>query len=61
VAGFVVGGQSITITYNDSANTLTFDADLATTSTAGVASFSANNFTVTTGAVSISAIDGGTY
>jgi hypothetical protein len=61
VAGFVVGGQSITITYNDSANTLTFDADLATTTTAGVASFSANNFTVTTGAVSISAIDGGTY
>jgi hypothetical protein len=33
----------------------------ATTSTKGVASFSSSNFTVATGVVSISAIDGGTY
>jgi hypothetical protein len=61
VAGLVIGGQSITVTYNDSANTLTFDADLATTSTIGVASFSSTNFNVTTGVVTIAAIDGGTY
>jgi cytoskeletal protein CcmA (bactofilin family) len=33
----------------------------ATTTVKGVASFDSNNFTVTSGAVSISAIDGGTY
>jgi len=61
VAGFVIGGQSITVTYNDTANTLTFDANLATTSTIGVASFSSTNFNVATGVVTIATIDGGTY
>lgn len=61
VAGYVVDGQAITVTYNDAANALTIDADLATTTTLGVASFSSTNFAVNTGAVTITAIDGGTY
>ena len=62
VAGYVVGGQAITVTYNDSANNLTFDADLASTSTVGVASFSSTNFAVSVGgSVTITAVDGGTY
>lgn len=61
VADYTVGGTAITITYDDTANTLTFSADLATTSSVGVASFNANNFTVIAGGVQISAIDGGSY
>lgn len=61
IDGLVTEGQAITITYDDVANTLTFDADLATTSTVGVAKFNSANFAVDTGDVTIAAIDGGTY
>jgi hypothetical protein len=61
VAAFVTGGTATTITYDDSANTLTFDSDLATTSTVGVASFNSTNFAVANGDVTITAIDGGSY
>lgn len=61
VGGYVVGGQSITITYSDPGDTLTFDADLATTSTIGVASFNSANFAVASGDVTIIEVDGGTY
>lgn len=62
VAGYVVGGQAITVTYDDNGNQLTFDADLATTSSVGVASFSSTNFAVSVGGeVTVTAIDGGTY
>jgi len=61
VGGYVVGGQAITITYDDLGNVLTFDADLATTSTVGVASFNSTNFAVANGDVTIVGIDGGTY
>jgi hypothetical protein len=40
---------------------LVIDADLATTSTVGVASFNSDNFAVTSGDVTIVAVDGGTY
>jgi hypothetical protein len=61
VAGYVSGGQAITITYDDNGNTLTFDTDLATTSAVGVASFNSTNFAVANGDVTIVAVDGGTY
>jgi hypothetical protein len=62
VAAFVNSGTAITITYDDSANTLTFDSDIATTTTLGVASFSSTNFAVSlAGEVTVTAIDGGTY
>lgn len=62
VAGYVQGGRAITITYTDSANTITFDANLATTSTVGVAKFNSANFAVdNAGDVTVTVIDGGTY
>ena len=62
VAGYVQGGRAVTITYTDSANTITFDADLATTTTVGVAKFNSANFAVdNAGDVTVTVIDGGTY
>lgn len=52
VGGMVVGANSINVSYNDSANTLTLTANDATTTTKGVASFSTSNFNVSSGAVS---------
>ncbi len=63
-------GQSIGSVYDDAANTLTVNVDIATTSVVGVAKFdgiaesdggSTNQFTVTSGGVRLTAIDGGTY
>lgn len=53
------GSNGVTIT--NAGGSITIDNDLATTTTVGVASFNADNFTVTTGDVTITAIDGGTY
>jgi hypothetical protein len=63
-------GQSIGSVYDDNANTLTVNVDIATTSALGVARFdgiaesdggSTNQFTLTSGGVRLTAIDGGTY
>jgi hypothetical protein len=63
VAAYVVGGTAITITYDDDiGGDLTFDANIASTSSLGVASFSATNFAVSVGGeVTVAALDGGTY
>ena len=53
--GQLIGGESIEITYNDGDGTSTIDADIATTSTRGVASFDSGDFSVSTGAVTIKA------
>ena len=54
-------GEGIDLTYDDASNTFTVDAELATASNKGVASFATANFTVTSGAVTVTGIDGGTY
>lgn len=53
VGGFISGtaAQGITVTYNDTSNTLVINANNATTTTKGVASFDALSFVVTDGAV----------
>lgn len=63
IAGsYTIGGNAITVTYDDNGNSLTIDADIATTTAVGVASFSSDNFAVSgAGAVTITAVDGGTY
>jgi hypothetical protein len=69
VGGFVVGGQAITITYDDGANSLTFAANTSTVTTLGVASFggyadagnTVRQFSVTAGDVKLINLDGGTY
>jgi hypothetical protein len=61
VANLLTAGEGIDLTYNDGTNELTIAAELATVSNLGVASFDSDQFTVTSGAVTISTLDGGTY
>ena len=56
-----VAGEGIDFTYDDANGTFTVDAELATSTNKGVASFVTDNFTVTAGSVAITGIDGGTY
>ena len=53
VDGLSTAGEGIDITYDDSAGTLTFAGEDASTSNKGIASFSSDNFAVSSGAVTI--------
>jgi len=55
----VSGGEGIDT--SQSGDTLTIAAELASTSNKGVASFSSDNFQVSTGVVTVTTVDGGTY
>src|SRR5210317_1099283 len=55
----ILGGEGIDATI--SGGILNIIGELATTSNKGVASFSSDNFTVTSGAVTVTTIDGGTF
>ena len=55
----VTGGTGIDTSI--STNTLTISAELATSSNAGVATFNTDNFTVSSGDVTVTTIDGGTF
>ncbi len=61
VANLLTAGEAIDLTYTDNTNELLIAAELATKSNPGVASFDSDQFTVTTGAVTIHQMDGGTY
>lgn len=58
---YFLAGEGIDLTYNDGSNNLTIAAELATVTNAGVASFDSDQFTVTSGAVTVYQLDGGTY
>ena len=61
---FFAVGDGLDITYGsaqDSDNTIIFSAETATYDNRGVASFDSDQFTVTSGAVTVSTLDGGTY
>lgn len=54
-------GEGLDFAYDDAAGTHTFTAELATVTNKGVASYDSDQFTLTSGAVTIHEIDGGTY
>jgi len=61
VDALIVGGTSISTTYDDGAGTLTVSADIGTTAAKGVVQMDSAEFNVTSGLVTHKSIDGGTY
>ena len=57
--GTLTAGEGIDVT--NGAGSITLSAEDATTTNKGIASFNSSEFTVSSGAVSITAIDGGSY
>lgn len=62
----ITSGNNLTfagtnLSVGESSGTITYSVALATTSVKGIASFDTNSFTVTSGAVTLSNVDGGTY
>ena len=53
VSSQIVAGEGIDVTYDDAAGTLTVDAEIATSTNRGVASFNSTDFSVTDGAVTL--------
>lgn len=53
VSGLVLAGEGIDVTYDDAAGHFTVDAEIATSTNRGVASFDPTDFTVTAGAVTV--------
>ena len=58
-AGTLTAGEGIDITNGN--GSITIVGEEASTTNKGVASFASANFTVSSGAVTITAIDGGTF
>lgn len=58
---YFLAGEGIDLTYNDGSNQLTVAAELATVTNPGVANFDSDQFTVTSGLVTVYQLDGGTY
>ena len=62
----ITSGNTVTfagtnLSVGESSGTITYSVALATTSVKGIASFDTNSFTVTSGAVTLTNVDGGTF
>lgn len=61
LSNLLLAGEAIDLTYDDAANTLQVDVEVATVTNRGAANFDSDQMTVTAGLVSIFDLDGGTY